>query len=85
MQKLHEQLKKSIHGGAKAQAEAKGTGPIKHENLANQTRAECEDYALRMVEKKHTRQQVIKLMRLSFMENGVTKDQKKEVEYRQLL
>jgi hypothetical protein len=38
-----------------------------------------------MVDKKHTRQQVIKLMRLSFMENGVTKDQKKEVEYRQLL
>ena len=83
MQKLHEELKKSIHGGAKAQA--KGAGPIKHENLANQTRAESEDYALRMVEKKHTRQQVLRLMRLSFMENGVTKDQKKEAEYRQLL
>ena len=58
---------------------------VKHENLASQTRAEGEEYAMRMVEKKHAKHKVTRLMRLSYMENEVTKDQKKEVEYRQLI
>ena len=61
-------------GGSKVQ--------VKHETLASQTRAEGEEYAIRMVEKKHTRAQVMRLMRLSYMENEITKEQKKEVEYR---
>ncbi len=40
---------------------------------------------MRMVEKKHYRQQVLRLMRLGWLENQVTKDEKKELEYRQLL
>jgi hypothetical protein len=48
--------------------------PVQHENLASQTRAEGEEYAMRMVEKKHTKNQVTRLMRLSYMENLITKD-----------
>jgi len=29
--------------------------PVKHDTLAGQTRAEGEEYAMRMVEKKHTK------------------------------
>jgi len=47
---------------------------VKHENLASQTRAEGEEFAMRMVEKKNTKNQVTRLMRLSFMENLITKD-----------
>ena len=38
-----------------------------------------------MIEKQNMKKKVMKLMKLSMRENEITKDQKKEVEYRQLL
>lgn len=48
-------------------------------------KAAGEDMAIREVEKKHMKEIVLKLMRLSYIQNLDTIDDKKEIEYKQLI
>ena len=48
-------------------------------------KAAGEDMAIREVEKKHMKEIVQKLMRLSYIQNLDTIDDKKEIEYKQLI
>ena len=40
---------------------------------------------MRQVEKKHMKEQIVKLMRLSYIENEDTQEDKKDIEYKQLI
>ena len=79
MKEMHELFTRVLKQSNKGNTAASGNA------VADQRKTAGEDMAIKEVEKKQMKEILLKLMRLSYIQNLETVDEKREIEYKQLL